>query len=112
MASVESHVRLTAAIVAGGDPAMDRAAAKLQTNLVAEAARHNLTSAFMNSFETATVPGESGPGQQVSDRVVYTTDPGAMAINYGRKYTDKDTGEVTRVPGKHVFERAIGRTSG
>lgn len=112
MASVESHVRLTAAIIAGGDPAMDRAAGNLRSNLVAEAARHNLTTAFMNSFGVMTAPGASGPGQQVSDRIVYTTDPGAMSINYGRKYVNKETGETTRVPGKHVFERAIARTSG
>lgn len=114
MAVVEGHVRLTAAIIAGNDASMDNAASRLKTNLIAEAARHNLTAAFMRSFVVDTVPGESGTGKRVSDRVVYTTDKGALAINYGHFTRQaKDSTEIPNfVPGKHVFEKAMGRSAG
>lgn len=111
MASLEGHVRLTAAIIAGNDPAMDRAAGNLVANIRAEASKHNLTSAFMRSWHVAKAPGLSGPGVRVTDRIVYSDDPGAMAINYGHTARSAD-GSETRVPGKHVVEAAIARTSG
>lgn len=105
-------LHVASAVIAGRKPEMDRAANRLLHNIQAEAAQHNLTTAFMNSWEVATVPGESGNGRRVSDRVVFTNDPGALSINYGH-FARQPKGSDTIpdfVPGKHVVEKAIGRS--
>ena len=108
MATVYRRAQLDAAIICGKSFEMDRVANRVKFNLIAEAAKHNLTSAFMNSIHTATVPGQSGNGRRVDDRAIYSTDPAALAINYGHIAWPK-SGGYTIVPGKHVFEKVLGR---
>lgn len=112
MASIEKNAYLKAAIIAGGSHEMDAVAHRLKGNLITEAARHNLTGAFMRSFFVKTVPGETGTGRQVNDRIVGSTDPAALSINYGHIAGSREnqTDQSTRVPGKHVFEKAIYRS--
>lgn len=112
MASVERNAYLKAAIIAGGSHEMGAVAHRLKGNLIAEAARHNLTGAFMNSFFVKTVPGLTGNGRLVDDRIVGSNDPAALAINYGHIAGTRENqhAQSTRVPGKHVFEKAIYRS--
>lgn len=112
MAELEPDVHVQAAIIAGGDSSMNRAANKLKANLIAEAVRHNLTGAFAQSFRIRKAPGLQSTGRQVTDRIVYSVDPAAMSINYGHIAGPRPHQEFQKVPGKHVFEKAINRTSG
>lgn len=110
---IDNDAYLKAAVIAGNSAAMDRAADTLLRNIKAEAAKHNLTTAFMRSWSVRTAPGESGNGRQVNDRVVVTDDPGALAINYGHfNRQAKGSNKIPDfVPGKHIVEKAIGRTA-
>lgn len=110
---IDDNAYLKAAIMAGESAAMDRGAATLLRNIKAEAVRHNLTGAFYESWEVRRARGESGTGTRVTDRVVVSTDPGALAINYGHLAKPKgDGGGGEFVEGKHVVEKAIARSSG
>ncbi|UOR02063.1 DUF5403 family protein [Leucobacter allii] len=111
--NLANDLQLRSAVICGDSPIMDAVSSRLRTNIMAEAAQHNLTTAFMNSIEEATVPGESGNGLQVNDRVVYSTDPGALAINYGHFARQAEGSDTIPdfVPGKHVFEAGMGRTA-
>lgn len=112
MASVEKDAYLKAAIIAGGSHEMDAVAHRLKGNLVTEAARHRLTGALSRSFYVKTVPGETGNGRLVDDRIVGSTDPDILSINYGHiaGKRESQTPQSTRVPGKHIFEKAIYRS--
>lgn len=109
MASVyiKESVRVTAAVIAGGRGEMDGAANRVKRAVLAEAAKHRLTGAYAASIRVERVPGISGTGRQVTDRVVSTTDPGALSIEYGHLHRFKNSRRVKWVPGKHIMQNAM-----
>lgn len=62
----------------------DAEAEKLKARIIANAARHAKTGQFISSLGVEKIPGERG----VKDRAVYSTDPGALAIEFGRHDED------------------------
>lgn len=100
MASVHDDAAFIAAQAGMDHPAMDAAANRFRGHALRLAAESRLTGAFMDSIHVATVRGERGRGVRIRDRLVYSDDPGAIPIEFGRHEGD------THVPGKHVFGRA------
>lgn len=99
MGQVYKNAGPDAARVAGLHPDMD-----VQANLVAMVVRamiapHNRTAHLESSIRVRAVPGRSG----VTDRLVESTDPAAMHIEYGHMNRDR-----TRwVRGIYVFNKAF-----
>ncbi len=115
MVSIEGHARLTAAIMAGRSSEMDRVANRVKMSVLRIAAESRLTGAFMDSVSVQKVPGEAGVGVRVRDRIIVTTDPAALSIEYGHHASGRDQPGInlpnapangTRVPGKFIFTRA------
>lgn len=77
--------------------AFDVEADKVHARVRAEAAKITDTGEYLSSIGIDAVPGRKG----VIDRVIYSDDDGALAIEFGRK--TKDGFE----PGKHVFAKAM-----
>jgi hypothetical protein len=107
---VSQKAEVYAAIIAGHDPEMDRVAERFKSNLLAIMALNRLTGASMESVSIQRVPGLLGNGRLVTDRIIVSTDPGILAINYGHLYRHKNSRRVTYVPGTHAFERALAAT--
>lgn len=78
--------------------AFDVEADKVHARVRAEAAKITDTGDYLASIGIDAVPGRKG----VIDRVIYSDDDGALAIEFGRK--TKDGGFE---PGKHVFAKAM-----
>ncbi|WP_237242544.1 DUF5403 family protein [Rothia nasimurium] len=70
---------------------------KVHARVRSEAAKITDTGDYLSSIGIDAVPGRKG----VIDRVIYSDDDGALAIEFGRK--TKDGFE----PGKHVFAKAM-----
>lgn len=104
---VKESARLVAAVIAGKSSEMDRGAERVLRSVKAAAESHRATSDYINSLTIQTVPGEAGVGRQVSDRVVSTTDPGALAIEYGHMVRVKGARRVRWVPGQHPMARGM-----
>lgn len=107
MAYVSKDIRVTAAVIAGRSAEMDVAAGRVKRAVKAVAAQHRLTGAFINGLVVATVPGEQGTGRQVADRVVSSTDPATLSIEYGHMVRYKNARRVRWVPGQHVMQRGM-----
>lgn len=60
-------------------PLLDRGAAKILAKAKQNAAVHFKTGEYSNSLGVASVPGKKG----VVDRMVYSTDPAAVPIEFG-----------------------------
>lgn len=110
MAFVNKRAPIEAAIIAGKTSDMDAVANRAMRNVKAVAAAHRLTGDFINSISVKAVPGLYGTGQEVTDRLVVSTDPGAVPIEYGHMYHHKGSRRVTWVPGIHAFSRGLAAT--
>ena len=77
--------------------AFDSEADKVHARVRSEAAKITDTGEYLSSIGIDAVPGLKGG----IDRVIYSDDDGALAIEFGRK--TKDGFE----PGKHVFAKAM-----
>ena len=99
------RLRGMAAGVAGLDPEMDAAAERVKDAIVAEAARHSDTGDFAESFEV-----RRSRYHGVMDRVVVSTDPAALSIEYGH-FTRRSKGRRLRryVPGLMIVNEAVNR---
>ncbi|WHS51388.1 DUF5403 family protein [Rothia sp. SD9660Na] len=78
--------------------AFDSEADKVHARVRSEAAKISETGEYLDSIGIDAFPGRKG----VIDRVIYSDDDGALAIEFGRK--TKDGGFE---PGKHVFAKAM-----
>lgn len=107
MAYVKQRAGLIAAIEVGRTNAMDEAAARVQAAAIAEAAAHRLTGAYIRSFSIHNVPGLSGTGVLVRDRLVVNDDPGAAAIEWGYIRRFQNSRRAQYVPGQHIMGKAI-----
>jgi len=91
--------------IVGTSVYMDRAAQRVKDRVIANALTHRDTGAFINSLKIKRVRGRSGRGKQITDRLVYSDDPGAMAIEYGR--TPPGGSRQRPVGGQHNFTEAL-----
>ena len=98
-----------AAHLVGESAAMDQAARRVKGRVLAEAARHRQTGAYMASIHIKKVrpPNYVTPGHYVKDRVIYTNDPAALSIEYGHKPSKHKTQRP--VGGQFIFTRALGK---
>lgn len=96
MAQVFKTAPVKAAKIAGLDPEMDAAAARFEAVLQAEIAKFSKTGDFARSIKTRSISGKKG----VRDRLVYSTDPGALSIEFGHMEGD------THVKGNFAFHNA------
>ncbi|MGO2188184.1 MAG: hypothetical protein ACTH4Y_08045 [Microbacterium gubbeenense] len=101
-----SHV----ARMCGESSAMDVAAERLKSGVQREAASSIETSAFINSINVDERPTPLGNNKGVRDRTVYSSDPGAYWIEYGR--SDRVVGEngeegLSHSGGHYHFAQAI-----
>ncbi len=104
---VREDARLVAAIIAGNHPEMDRGAARVHRSVRSVAIGHRLTGDFIDGLTVQTVPGEIGVGRQVNDRVVSSTDPGTLSIEYGHFVRYKNSRRVRWIPGQHPMARGM-----
>ncbi|MGF3056148.1 DUF5403 family protein [Microbacterium sp. YY-01] len=104
---ISKKAALEAAIIAGNRPEMDEAAAATLRTAKTIAIRNRLTGDYLRSLGTAKVRGESGTGTLVNDRVIYTTDEGALSIEYGHMVRYKNQRRVRWVPGQHILQRTM-----
>lgn len=100
-----------AARIAGEHPAMDEAAGRVMRSIRRQAESHAATHAFINSLAIHKVPSQQ-PSLVgfVQDRVVTTTDPGALSIEYGRLYRYKNARRVRYEPGQYPMTRGMQAT--
>lgn len=98
--SIHKDASVIAARLAGESPVMDAAAEKLAGRIRTAAGAEADTGAFARSIKTARSKGKKG----VTDRVVYSDDPGAISIEHGHVQGS------SYVPGKHIFTNTA-RTS-
>lgn len=106
MAEVYKIASILAARIAGEDPAMDSAAAKVESSARSLAAAHRLTGNYLSGIGSERTPGKRG----VTDRLVYVDDPAAAHIEFGhltRGGAEMD-GPRHWVEGLHIFGRAAG----
>lgn len=109
MASVyiKPGIEVPVAVMAGKRGEMDGAAHRVKRAVLAEAAKHRLTGAYTAGIRVEKVPGVSGTGQQVTDRVVVSTDPATLSIEYGHLQRFKNSRRVKWVPGQHIMQNAM-----
>jgi hypothetical protein len=100
MAEVYRSAAIEAARMAGQDPEMDAAAARIVGRIQAAAAGHNRTGDFASSLEVIAVPGKRG----VTDRLIVSSDPNAVSIEFGHLARDG----TTFVDGLHLMARGAG----
>ncbi len=93
----------------GESAPMDAAARRIKGRVLAEAMRHRSTGAYMASIHIKKVrpPAYVTPGHYVKDRLIYTDDPAALTIEYGRKPSRHKTQRPSG--GQFIFTRAIAR---
>ena len=102
---------IIAAQIAGESSAMDGAALAVKMAARSVAMRHRNTGAYINNLVVVSVPGESGTGRTVRDRLVVANDPGAAAIEWGHLIRHKGSRRVTWVPGQRIMTTAKGMVS-
>jgi hypothetical protein len=107
VAYVNERVRVDAAIIAGRSAEMDVVAGRALRAVKTVAATHRNTGAYIKGLVVATVPGQSGTGRQVSDRVVSSTDPATLSIEYGHMVRSTTSRRVRWVPGQHILQRGM-----
>lgn len=97
-----------AARIAGGSVQMDAAAGKVRRAVIAAAAGHRDSGAYIRSLSIQTVPSvEPSRVGFVDDRIVVSTDPGALAIEYGHMQRFKGARRVRWVPGHAPMRRGL-----
>lgn len=108
---IKKNAGPAAAQIAGGSHAMDAAAGRVLRSVRRIAESHAATHAFVKSLEIHEVPSQQ-PSLVgfVTDRIVTTTDPGALSIEYGRMYRYKNARRVRYVPGQYPMTRGMQAT--
>ncbi|MDO5619273.1 DUF5403 family protein [Kocuria sp.] len=96
MVELDRDVSVQAARMVGESAQFDKVVESRRARIVSLAPTHS--GAFAQSIRTKRVAGKRG----VQDRVIYSTDPGALAIEFG--YVTK-AGKP--VPGHFAFTRGI-----
>lgn len=86
----------------GNSPEMDVAAARVLATVLGVAAPHTKTGAYNSRLRVKKVAGRNG----VSDRAVTTTDPQALAIEYGHWWITPEGKKVRWIKGIRIFNRA------
>lgn len=109
MAYVHKDARVVSAILAGNRTEMDDAARSVQRAVVTVAAEHALTGAYIDGVKINRVPGETGTGRRVTDRVVTSTDPATLSIEYGHYQGKRSQRNRRWVPGQHIMQQALRR---
>lgn len=107
MAYVNPRTSLHVAIIVGKTGDMDRAANRVLQSVRRVAAQHVDTGNYIRNLRVDTVPGQSGTGRLVSDRLVSANDPGAMSIEYGHMYRVPGARRVRWVPGLHIMRKGL-----
>lgn len=92
-----------AAREASRSPRMDLVAELTRRRIVASARRNQETGDFINSIKVIRDEYRDG----IIDRVIYSDDPGAIAIEAGHRAPDG-----TLVPGQHHFRNVLRGDSG
>lgn len=108
---IYSNTGIVAARMAGDSVHFGRFAHDLRATVQRQAASNIDTSNFVNSIEVARRRGRSGSGRGVWDRLVYSTDSGALSIEYGRAFKSADGTVVSHTPGQYPFRKAIRKMS-
>ena len=106
-AYVSERVRVDAAVIAGRSTEMDVVARRTLRSVKIVAGAHRNTGAYIRGLVIQTVRGERGTGQQVTDRVVSSTDPATLSIEYGHLVRHKSARRVSWVPGQHIMQRGM-----
>lgn len=109
MGVVYPNASIEAARIGGQSPQMDAAAARTKSAVLAQLASHNKTHAYAARVSVKNVPGK----RRVRDRVVSTSDPQALHIEYGHWFVDKYTLEKIKwVNGLFIFRNAFRKMGG
>ncbi len=106
-AYVSERVRVDAAVIAGRSVEMDVAARRTLRAVKIVAGGNRNTGAYIRGLEVHAVRGERGTGKQVTDRVVTSTDPATLSIEYGHLVRYANARRVRWVPGQHIMQRAL-----
>lgn len=104
---LNSRNRVTVAQMCGESNALDEGAGRVLASVRAKAAESVLTGEYMSKLGIVTVPGESGTGRSVKDRLVVADDKAAVSIEYGHHTRPDEDGDRTFVPGKHPMTRGL-----
>lgn len=99
--------RITVAQMAGASGEFGSQAGRVLRAAKRTASESVATGAYMRALSMRTVPGESGSGVTVKDRLIVADDPGAAAIEWGHLVRYKNSRRVRWVPGKHIMTRAL-----
>jgi hypothetical protein len=83
-------------------PVLDEVAHEIEAYAVGLAAEHVQSTDYVRSISTAI--DRTSPSRR--DRLVYSDDPGALAIEYGHTAKTKDGGAGEHVEGQHILGRA------
>lgn len=106
MAKVDQMVHMPVSIMVGRSRAMDDFADRVLRAAQQEAAKSRLTGAYMESLKVAKVPGRSGRGKRVTDRLIYSDDEAAGVIEWGR-YLNRSSPGAGKTGGKFVMTRTL-----
>lgn len=104
MGTVYATAGPEAAKIAGRSPEMDAAAAKTKAVVLALAAGHTKTGNYARNVRSANVRGKNG----VRDRLVETTDPAAVSIEFGHWWVTPEGKRIKWIKGLFIFVRARG----
>lgn len=99
--------RITVAQIAGASGEFGSQAGRVLSAAKRVAAESAVTGAYLRALSMKTVPGESGSGVTVRDRLIVADDPGAGPIEWGHLIRYKNSRRVRWVPGKHIMTRAL-----
>jgi hypothetical protein len=84
------------------DPILDQIADEIEVNAIGLAAEHIKSGDYVDSIHT-TVDKLSPSGR---DRIVYSDDPDALAIEFGHLSGSRTSESRTPVAGQHILGRA------
>lgn len=93
--SLNKELERTVARVAGKSPEMDIAAEKVKNEVISQATPHRATGHFIDSVKVT---------KTNMDRVVYTDDKGAFAIEFGH-----DSPNGGRIQAQQNFRKAVNK---
>lgn len=106
-AFVNTRARVIAAQITGDSDALDHAAVAIKMAVRFAAASNVDTGNYIRELSIVKVPGESGTGRGVMDRLVVANDPGAAAIEWGHLVRVEGSRRVKWVPGQHPMGRGL-----
>lgn len=108
MVFINKNAGPIAAKLAGDRTEMDDAANRVLRAVKSVASSHVKTSAYINSLSVQKVPSlkRSRVGH-VTDRIIVSDDPGALAIEYGHMQRIKGARRVRWIPGHKPMTRGM-----